>query len=360
MDSIIGILFGDWFSLLKKHNFRIHPKRWIKSLFITYYSIVNSRLVKKEQQQFDAAIRNTKIENDPVCIIGHWRSGTTFLHNLISRDKQFAFINAFEGRNVHTFLSRQKLLEKRLQMYAVQKRAMDNIHVQLDDPVEEEFALAVTTMQSPLIGWMFPQSRDYYDRYITFDDVSTEEFQNWKANYIYLTKKLTYKYNRQLLYKSPLNTARIRHLLKIFPNAKFIHIHRNPYDVFRSSLKLFNTAVRNSHLINTGDEQFDDYIISHYKTIYDSFFNDLTLIKKGNYCEIAFEDLEQDAVSVIEKIYQILGLENFEAMKPDLVKYLESQSKYKKNTYKPIDENIRQKINSNWQRNFKEWGYDLQ
>ncbi len=360
MDSIIGILFRDWIRLLKKHRFRIHPKNWIKSLFITCYSIVNSKLVKKELQQFDAAVRNTKIEKEPVCIIGHWRSGTTFLHNLMSRDKQFAFINAFEGRNVHTFLSRQKLFEKRLQMYAAQKRVMDNIHVHLDDPVEEEFALAVMTMQSPLIGWLFPQSRDFYDRYVTFDNIPPEEFQNWKENYIYLSKKLTYKYNKQLLYKSPLNTARIRHLLEIFPNAKFIHIHRNPYDVFRSSLKLFNTAVRNSHLTNTNDQQFDDYIISHYKTIYNSFFNDLALIKNGNYSEIAFEDLEKDAASVIEKIYGTLGLENFDAMKPHLLKYLESQSRYQKNTYKQIDENIKQKINTNWERNFRAWGYAMQ
>ncbi|HID38625.1 MAG TPA: sulfotransferase [Calditrichaeota bacterium] len=265
MDSIIGILFRDWFALLKKHKFKIHPKHLLKVLFITFRSFINSRDHKKEIQQFESLIQKTEIEHDPVFIIGHWRSGTTFLHYLLSQDKHFAFTNVFEGRNPHTFLSNQALLEKRLERYKPQKRVMDNVSVQLISPAEDEFAMAIIALKSPLLGWLFPQNRDYYDRYISFETVPEEELNYWKNRYLYFIKKLTLKYKRQLLLKSPINTARIRHLLNIFPKAKFIHIHRNPYDVFRSSLKLFNTAVRNSELTNSSLQNFEEYILSHYK-----------------------------------------------------------------------------------------------
>ena len=356
MDSIIGILFNDWMALLKKHHFQIHPGSWLKALFITFRSLMNSRDHKKEMERFEAAIQKTQIDNDPVFIIGHWRSGTTFLHYLLSQDKHFAFTNVFEGRNPHTFLYNQPLLEKRLQKFKGQKRVMDNVTVRLTSPAEDEFALAIITLKSPLIGWLFPQSRAFYDRYMTLNNIPQSELTEWKEKYLYFIRKLTYKYNKQLLLKSPLNTARIRHLLDIFPNAKFIHIHRNPYDVFQSSVRLFNTAIRNSELIKI-DSNYKDYIISHYKEMYDVYFKDLSTLNDKTICDVSFESLEKDGLSVVRYIYQTLGIDRFDQIKNDLKKYLDDNAEYKKNIYKPIDAAYMKKINENWERNFLEWGY---
>ncbi len=358
MDSIIGILFGDWISLLKKHRFKIHPKYWLKVLYITFRSLINSRDYKKERRRFEAAIQKTVIKDDPVFIIGHWRSGTTFLHYLLSQDKHFAFTNVFEGRNPHTFLCNQHLLEKRLKMYKGQKRIMDNVKVRISSPAEDEFALAVITLKSPLIGWLFPQNRSYYDRYMTFEDVPDKELAEWKDMYLFFIKKLTYKYNKQLLLKSPLNTARIHHLLDIFPEAKFIHIHRNPYDVFRSSVKLFNTAVRNSDLTNA-DSNYEDYIITHYKEMYDAFFKALPQIADNNFCDVSFEALEMDGLSVVQHIYRKLEIECFEQIAQGIKNYLNENANYKKNNYYSIDSAFIKKINENWERNFREWGYKM-
>ena len=46
---------------------------------------------------FSGKIRNQKINPSPVFIIGHWRSGTTFLHQLLSNDKQFGYVNFYCG-----------------------------------------------------------------------------------------------------------------------------------------------------------------------------------------------------------------------------------------------------------------------
>ena len=58
--------------------------------------------------------------------------------------------------------------------------------------------------------------------------------------YNYMLKKVTFmKGGKQLLLKSPDNTARIAFLKRAYPKAKFINIYRNPYTVVRSALNMF-------------------------------------------------------------------------------------------------------------------------
>jgi len=48
---------------------------------------------------------------------------------------------------------------------------------------------------------------------------------------------------KRLLLKSPVHTARIKLLLKLFPDAQFVYIHRNPYDVFRSAVNMAGMSI---------------------------------------------------------------------------------------------------------------------
>ena len=49
--------------------------------------------------------RNNQIKRDPIFIVGHWRSGTTLLHNLLSLNKNIGFINTYNSlfiNNIYT------------------------------------------------------------------------------------------------------------------------------------------------------------------------------------------------------------------------------------------------------------------
>ncbi|MDQ3566024.1 MAG: sulfotransferase [Pseudomonadota bacterium] len=49
----------------------------------------------------------------PLFILGHWRSGTTLLHNLLTRDTgQFAYANTYQAVNPRTFLSTEAVNTK--------------------------------------------------------------------------------------------------------------------------------------------------------------------------------------------------------------------------------------------------------
>ena len=59
-------------------------------------SVINSAFSGAQHLVFGRTIAETKIEHPPVFIIGHWRSGTTYLHQLMVMDKRFAYPNTYD------------------------------------------------------------------------------------------------------------------------------------------------------------------------------------------------------------------------------------------------------------------------
>jgi len=360
MDSITGIKKNDWLKLLKENHYRVAPGHLLKALAITWYSLGNSKGYRRELEKFGQAVEQTAIQQDPVFILGHWRSGTTFLHNILSQDEQFAYPNLFDINNPHTFLIRDFLYQQyKSGTNGTAQRPMDQVRIDIDSPSEEEFAIGITSLKSPLISWLFPASSDHYDRYLTFRLVDPEEISVWQKEVDWYLKKLTFKYNKQLLLKSPANTGRIRLLLKLYPKARFIHIHRNPYQVFVSTRNLYKTAVGTSSLQQAGQLSNDELIIRRYRMMYDQYFEDLPLLNTQNFIDIGYEELEKEPEHIIKSVYEQLGLNGFEAAKEKINLYLSSLSQYQKNQYPLLPEAIRQELNKNFEQEFRYWKYEM-
>ena len=43
--------------------------------------------VPLQERKYQKQLAGKAIENDPLFILGHWRSGTTFVHNIFAQDK---------------------------------------------------------------------------------------------------------------------------------------------------------------------------------------------------------------------------------------------------------------------------------
>jgi hypothetical protein len=170
-------------------------------------------------------------------------------------------------------------------------------------------------------------------------------------------KKLTWRYDRPLLLKSPAHTGRIRLILELFPDARFIHIRRNPYTVFQSTQRLYAKAVSLSHLQRPKAERIDAGFLRRYIEMYDAFFEERALISARRFHEVCFEELEKDMVGQVGKIYEGLNLSGFQDVEPKLRRYVNSIAGYKRNSYPPLAEPLRRKIARAWQRNFEQWGY---
>ena len=366
MDNIVGIAYPEWRELRREIKTlaggreEIDPDKRRITRRLTNMSLWTWWRARGENKMFGEAVAKVELL-DPVFIIGHWRSGTTLLHNMLALDEQFAYPRIYQVSNPHSFLRLpiERIVGHQKQLLQTQKRPMDNVEFDLMSAAEDEFATCPMSIRSHMIAWSFLRAEQFYDRFLTFTDASTEEYERWRQTFVWFLKKVAYKHNHcRPLLKSPQHTARIRLLLEQFPNARFIHIRRNPYMVFRSTQRLYETGILPNALQTPPSEDFTVRgILRRYKDMYDAFLDERHLIPTGHYAEIAFEALEQDMMGCVAQAYDAVGLDGYAHLEPKLKAFVESQKDYRKNSHPQLEEALRRRIFTTWQRAFDEFGY---
>jgi hypothetical protein len=350
---LAGITFRQWSALRK--NFPIDSAVWPRALSISVQGLKNSFWVRRERR-FEPLFKNVTIQ-PPIFILGHWRNGTTHLHNLITQDPCFGYPNGYQVGFPHTFLSTEQQAVPAMSFFLPRRRPMDNVEMTFGAPQEDEFALAAATFKSPCMAWVFYRQKEHFEKYLTFRDVEPAEVAEWRDAFYTFLKKLQWRDNRPLVLKSPPHTARVRLLLELFPNAKFIHIHREPCTVFQSARHTFRIMATWHNLQKADVSDLDDWLIRQYRLMYDAFFEDRALIPAGNYCEVAFEQLEHDPICEVRNIYQTLNLPDFATFEATLQKYVDSLAGYQKNTFQELDPIVKTRLRREWHKCFDEWDY---
>jgi omega-hydroxy-beta-dihydromenaquinone-9 sulfotransferase len=358
MDNLIGITYGMWRQLRREVHDDIDAKVRPMTRQLALMSLITSWKVRGENRIHGEAIARTEVPA-PVFVLGHWRSGTTVLHTLLTQDEQFSFPRMYQVSNPHTFLGIpiERVVER--QKFQARKRAMDNIQFDIMSPAEDEFATCPMSIRSHMISWSFPRQEPFYDRFLTFRQATPEEYEPWRKAFLWFLKKIIYKEGaRRPLLKSPQHTARVGLLLKEFPEARFIHIHRNPYPVYRSTERLYKTGIMPTAFQQPPNPDFVTAgVLRRYSEMHDAFFEDRQLIPEGQYVELAFEDFEQDMLGSVAHIYERLRLDGYAQAEPKFKAHLESIKGYRKNEHTEIEEGLRQRIYTAWRRCFDEWGY---
>ncbi len=340
-----GIAQNDWIQLLRRERFRINPLWWPRSAWLSAMSVWNAAAAQRVEARFGAQINATRVEA-PVFVLGHYRSGTTHLHELLAHDPRYASPNRYQTFNPSTFLGTESWLGPLVEPFMLPRRVQ-----------EDEVAYMVATQLSPYMDWCFPNSRNGYERYLTFRGADPEEVAAWSAAVVRFLKSLTLKYQRPLILKSPPHTARVRLLLKLFPDARFIHIRRNPYAVFVSTIGLLK-SIRPVFGFQLGPKTTDvDYVLRTYRTMYEAYFADRELVPPGQLVEIAYEDLDRDPIGQLRMLYGTLALGDFEVVRPALETYLASLGTYQKGRYRPLDDATRGKVAEACAQCFEAWGY---
>lgn len=352
-----GMTTHDWLRAFRGRRMGVDPTFLPAALLGAAVGLVNGVVKRIEDWRFGAALADVQVR-EPIFVLGHWRSGTTLLHELLSLDERFAYPSLFQVMRPHTFLM-ERTLALKLGHLDSRGRPMDNITVNVSSPAEDEWALALMSYRSPYMGWLFPRHARYYDRYLTFRGVPQRLVDEWKQAMLQYMKKLTYLHQKPLVIKSPTHTGRIRLLLELFPDARFVHISRNPYDVYRSTRRFYRTAVRALALQKGGRGRLRDDILRRYQLLYEAFFEEKDLVPEGQFSEVRFEDLEQDMVGQMERIYAELRLDGFEQARPRIEEYVRANAGYKKNRYRPLPAGLRRRIAQAWGWAFREWGYAL-
>lgn len=289
-----------------------------------------------EERHYNRKINDLQIKESPIFILGFWRSGTTVLHNLLCQNPYFGYVTTFQSVFPNDCFMNQWWIRNIAKFLLPEKRPGGDIKFDFKLPQEEEIALGNMQHVSFYNFFYYPNELDSSIRKsLYFENFSKEEIEKWKENYYRLVKiALLNTKGKRFISKNPPNTFRIKLLLEMFPDAKFIYIHRNTYQTIYSFQRFLNAVHEGIKYQDYNIESNNLKLIELYKLMMEQYKTDKHLIPKGNLIDIKFEEFEQNMLPEIERIFRNLDIPDFENAKPSIERYYNEISDYKR---KPHD-----------------------
>ena len=353
-----GVTWGDWWRLVRRSDLSIDPVYWPRAAFTSGMALLTSAVARVEQRRWAAAWSGMRV-TAPVFVLGHHRSGTTHLWNVLSQDPAFAYPSVLQAVFPHSFLTFEPLVHGLASRWAIRKRPQDNVPLEPDSPIEEERALCTATFASIQMARHFPADRDRFARFLTMKEASPADRERWKAAFDQFARKLLVRHgaDRTLLFKSPDHTGKVALIRELYPDARFVHIHRDPYVVFASTRKMERTTQPIYAFQRWSEEEIDAFILWRYRAMYDAYLEDRDAVPSNRLVEIAFSELESAPMDAVRTIYERLELELTPPARDAMERYLATIAGYRKNVHPALAEPVRARIADAWGSMFDAWGY---
>ena len=330
---IAGMRLSRFIRLLMKNGMSLRPKYLVRFLFLFQNGVWASIFYRKERSIYKEKIENHKLPDNPIIIIGHWRTGSTFLHQLLALDPSIVTSNVFQGSIPDSFLTSRKSYEPIMGRALKGTRPMDQVKLSMDEPLEDEYALFRLCSYSPLERVIFPKKKTYFLKDFPGFLPKGKKLNEWKSALEYFYKKLTLENNKTILIKNPFHSLRLEVLNEIFPNARYIHIIRHPYKVVPSTIRMWNIVGTQNAMNNKWVKPTTKDVSGILNLIVNKLENDSKTLPNKRYYELKFEDLEKDPLDVIKQIYKQFNVEFSEQFEKQIKKFLISVMNYQKNKY---------------------------
>jgi len=315
-----GYALTGWLRLLARNRFRVDRGRRAVAMRNTLGCALSSVLGLFQRLIYGRRIARTVLAEPPLFVLGHWRSGTTFLHDLLALDPRHTFPTTYECFMPHHFLLSEKFVKRRFPINT--HRQMDEVEWSWDTPQEDEWALALLGQPSPYLTIAFPNRPPQDAAYLDLDGVPHRHREAWKQTLYRFAQVLAYKKPGRLVLKSPTHTARLQVLREVFPEARFVHIVRNPYHVIPSTLTTFRLVYGSMALQRPTFQGLEELVFSTYERMFRRLEEGRSLVDPAHFFELRYEDLTRDPLAGVRAIYEHLGLGGFEAVRPRLEEYL--------------------------------------
>jgi omega-hydroxy-beta-dihydromenaquinone-9 sulfotransferase len=290
----------------------------------------NSLLAKLQTLSHAEALEKVQVP-PPIFLLGFWRSGTTFLHELFCCDPRLGFPSTYACMNPAHFLLTEKAFQKvRTQQT---RRPMDNMQYSWASPQEDDFALLCMGAPSPYEALLAPSLMSNPRVLLDLRCRSGEDQDRWKQGLQLFLRLLTLQQGKAMVLKSPAHGFKLPLLPALFPRARFVIIERNPYEVFASNLKLWRTLLDRYSLESTSPEQIESFVLAAYLIHEEAITQGLRSLRPGTVSRVRYEDLVAGPLGQINRIYSELELSGFEAARPALEQHIAGVSAYQRNRF---------------------------
>ena len=346
-----------WIPQLVRNRFQVRLTRLHIAAGVSAFMPFTDLMAASQHVLFGRAIANTQLPQAPIFVLGHWRSGTTLLHELLGFDDRFASPTTFQCFAPWHFLLTEAMVTRFFGWVLPDKRPMDNMKAGWSLPQEDEFALMNLGAPTPYTYMMFPQHGFVDENTLASDTFEPEQLARWKYLFDWFLKALTYKTAKPLILKSPPHTGRIGILREMYPDAKFIHIVRDPRKLYPSTVKLWKSleSIQGLQRPHT-DEELQPFVFRCLNRMYDAFEVGRQGLLDSQIIDVRYEDLVANPTGVVESIYQQLELGGFDSIRDSLAKRTQDEKEYKTNSF-GLDKATETIVLQNWKSYAERYGY---
>ena len=294
---------------------RVSWRRWPQALALGLSGVAVEPLAWLQALLYGRALRQVDLPSDPVIVIGHWRSGTTYLHQLLAADPQVA-----TARNALTIAPQVALLLKSLLVPLLGRwmsatRPIDAVPWGPMDPQEDEIGLARLSFDTNMAGVAFPQEYPFHFRRCVLS--STPGFRRQFLHFCRLTLLHEGSGKSHWLIKNSAHSARVPWLLALFPRARFVLLQRDPVDSVRSLVQVKQTLADLVGLQAAPDvvRQVEETASAH-RLLLQAFDAARAQIPAGQLLEVPYDALMEAPLATVERIYSELSIAGWQKAKP--------------------------------------------
>lgn len=261
----------------------------------------------------------------PVFIVGHARSGTTLLHQLMSRDSErFSVFLTWEL--FFPAICQKKLvrwaseLDRRLLGGAIERkiRAWEDrvfakgreMHpMSLTGPEEDEFVLALSCASGVWV-LVFPYWRELQHLYYT-DEMPPARRRRLMRFYRACVKRQLYLNGtaKTHLSKNPTFSGKVASLIEEFPDARFVVCMRNPLETIPSLLKMMTRNWKAGRCPRERIEESRRLLAEQSYHTYRHPIDVLSAHPETRWAVVDYRELVESPKRTVAGVYESLGLD---------------------------------------------------
>lgn len=302
----VNTLVGCKTSILRdlERNFRVEEDFRKKYRGSKWLSRLTTTLSYGDQLRYRSLSRGLEIIKPPIYVLGHWRSGTTLIHSLLCSSKNVSYPTTYQTVFPNNLFCFNWLIKNIMQFFLPERRLVDDVKMHVDYPQEEDFALGNEAGFSFYYWFYFPRDWRYFsDHYLTLSVDEKKTREQYFSRYLRFVKRCILNVGgEQYIAKNPPSLARIPFLLQLFPEARFLYIERNPYEVLTSTFRFFKSFLVTLQLQDFDDESLWEFILHNYKFLYQRYQEDRLLIPEKQLVEVKYEQLIRDPEGILKKL----------------------------------------------------------
>jgi HAMP domain-containing protein len=311
-------------------------------------------LLRGIQDASHAEVLKKTVPSPPIFLLGFWRSGTTFLHELFCCDPRFGFPSTLACLSPTNFLLTEKWV--RQQGLKQSRRPMDDMKYSWASPQEDEFALLCLGAPSAYEALIAPSLLRDARKLVDLRQRPADEQERWKSALLHFVKLLTVQQAKTMVLKSPPHGFRLPALAALFPEGRYVVIERNPYEVFASNLKLWKTLLELYSLEKIFLDEIEEFVIESYVLHEQVIDEGARLLRANSFARVRYEDLLVNPLREIERLYQELALGEFTAVRPQIEKYVEGVAGHKRNRFR-LSAAQKARVDQAWGNLIQQKGY---